>query len=120
MVSFTIAVKNYWSKQVGYIKRAVKMAAEDRDDVVLPEWESSKKWLVFERKFQAYLWLLRGGLLGVTPLVYVIRDEEDVTDAQVTAVYASLEKDLYDGPRYGGAFQGRQRAFVSNPIAHFC
>jgi hypothetical protein len=127
MVSFTIAVKDYWVKMNAYVTKAIKMAHDDRDDAVLPVWESAKKWLAFERKYQAYLWALRGGLVGVTPLAYVVRPVAAVTMDQVGAEYDSIEQDLYetssqDGDHFtvdnGRVFVILKRIYADTPLYH--
>jgi hypothetical protein len=77
-----------------YVKKAVKLAYDDRENAVLPVWESAKKGLPFEHQFQAYLWVLRGGLVGVTPLLYVAQANAAVTMDQVLVTYDSIEQDL--------------------------
>jgi hypothetical protein len=77
-----------------YVKKAVKLAYGDRENAVLPVWESAKKGL-FEHQFQAYLWVLRGGLVGVTPLLFVAQANTAVMMDQVLVTYDSIEQDLY-------------------------
>jgi hypothetical protein len=52
---FTIAKKEYWSVMVGYIKKAVKQAIDNRENAMLPVWETGKNSIPFERKFQGYI-----------------------------------------------------------------
>jgi hypothetical protein len=89
--------------------------------------ESLKKWLRFERKYQAYLWALRGGLIGVTPLAYVVRPYAAVTMDQIAADFDSIEQDLYEtsaheGDHYtvdnGRVFVILKRIYADTPLYH--
>jgi hypothetical protein len=50
--AFTIAKKEYWSVMVGYIKKAVKQAMDNRENAMLPVWETAKKWIPLSASFR--------------------------------------------------------------------
>ena len=91
-VAFTDAVSTLFLKRLAEIK-AFKQAADD-DEVKEPgELKSMGDWPTYEEEMLSYFGSHRS-TFNYTPLVYLSREEEEVSEESREAEYATLDDDL--------------------------